>query len=110
MQYHQKVNYYLNNLINTFTYLDLTLQDTPIYGEENFNALKGLFPLSDSKGYRDLRSRKETVIEFLKYLEKFEHSQAQSVKMTFSDIFLNIKEGVSQSIDRINQYLNKNVS
>lgn len=102
--------YYLNNLINTFTYLDLTLQDTPIYGEENFNALKGLFPLSDSKGYRDLRSRKETVIEFLKYLEKFEYRQPQSVKITFPDIFLNIKDGVSQSIDRINQFLNKNVS
>lgn len=100
--------YYLNTLINTFTYLDLTLQDTPIYNEESFYNIKSEFPLSDSKGLRDLKSRKETVMHFLQYLQNFEKTQGYNVKTTFLDTFDNIKSGVDKGLERINQFLNKN--
>lgn len=100
--------YYLNNLIKTFTYLDLCLQDTPVYDKISFSSIKSLFPIFDNKGYRDLKSRKETVLEFLNYLEKFEQKLAQNVKLQFPDILESIKIGVQPGIDRIEYFLQKN--
>ena len=67
--------YYLNELKNRFFYIDLILQDTPIYDIEIFSKIKSEFPLADGKGYRNLNYRKNCVNYFLEYLRKQETTE-----------------------------------
>lgn len=67
--------YYLNELKNKFVYLDLILQDTPVFNIDYFNKLKGEFPLSNEKGYRDLKRRVDTTLIFFEYLKEQEEKE-----------------------------------
>ncbi|QCX39419.1 hypothetical protein FF125_13595 [Aureibaculum algae] len=60
--------FYIKSLVNKFYYLDLILQDTPIYDDEFFNKLCEVFPDSDEYGNRSLEKRKKSVELFIKYL------------------------------------------
>lgn len=64
--------YYLKYLLGTFNYIDLVLQDTPIYDTEYFKQLQGAFPISDKGGRRDIKGRLTTVKLFIAYLTKEE--------------------------------------
>lgn len=61
--------YYFNEMFFRFHYLDLVLQDTPIYDEVWFQRIKENFTRSDNSGNRDIYLRKQTVDLFIKYLE-----------------------------------------
>lgn len=74
----QAGNFYITKLITRFHYLDLILQDTPIFDEFYFERLKEVFPEVDSYGERDIQDRLITVTTFIEYLKKmewFDHSK-----------------------------------
>ena len=74
----QAGNFYITRLMTRFHYLDLILQDTPIYDEFYFERLKEVFPEVDTQGERDIQYRLITVTTFVEYLRKmewFDHSK-----------------------------------
>ncbi|MEQ9217895.1 MAG: hypothetical protein RLO17_07635 [Cyclobacteriaceae bacterium] len=73
--------YYLKMLLNSFHYIDLVLQDTPIYDPHYFNLLQEAFAHSNKKGIRDLGERIESTQVFMEYLknqEKEDHIRNDS--------------------------------
>lgn len=64
--------YYIKELINRFHYIDLVLQDTPIYDDQYYEQLLNVFPQSDHSGNRDINARVNCVKIFLDYLKKQE--------------------------------------
>ena len=64
-----KGHHYINSLIFEFPYIELILQDTPIFDSAMFEEIKNSFPLAYNNGKRDLRMRVEVVEKFLAYLE-----------------------------------------
>lgn len=68
-----KGHYYLNSVISTFVYLDLVLQDTPIFDTNVFVKLRSTFPhATDGTGRRDIERRMACVKHFVEYLKKRE--------------------------------------
>jgi len=76
-----KGKYYLETLLTRFSYMELCLQDTPIYGENNFNKIRENFPLSNENGKRNLSRRYENVLLFIKYLEEREKIELNTKKI-----------------------------
>lgn len=102
--------YYLKSLINRFHYIDLVLQDTPIYSEKSFNDITNVFPDSDEFGNRDLNRRKLTVETFLSYLidqEKFDKKFASNYEDNFImfDVVKDIKLGLKNDLKRISRVI-----
>ncbi|RKS97977.1 AAA family ATPase [Chryseobacterium defluvii] len=97
--------YYYKELIKRFHYIDLVLQDTPIFSQEYFSKIKSVFPLSDNKGLRDLKARVETVKEFVNYLNKEENRQAVGVFNMFGKPLDYINEQLNADILRIESKL-----
>ncbi|MDN3674349.1 ATP-binding protein [Flavobacterium branchiarum] len=64
--------YYLKSLIGRFHYIDLILQDTPIYDDDFYNDLAKVFPDSEENGNRNLSQRKLSVEKFVDYLSSQE--------------------------------------
>lgn len=64
--------YYLKSLIGRFHYIDLILQDTPIYDDNFYNDLAKVFPDSEENGNRNLSQRKLSVEKFVDYLSSQE--------------------------------------
>lgn len=64
--------YYLDELICRFHYIDLVLQDTPIFSQLDFEKIKMNFPYTTEKGKRDLYKRKQVVEYFISYLSSQE--------------------------------------
>lgn len=94
--------YYIKDLINHFHYLDMVLQDTPIYINEHYSKIRTVFPLADEKGKRNMEQRISTVKEFLHYLEIQEKKQAKAILNRFGSIVEAIKNnGLNQDIERI---------
>lgn len=94
--------YYLKELKNHFHYLDLILQDTPIFDSESFSKIKSAFPKSDERGKRNLSERLKTVKYFVDYLELQEKKQASSLLSRFGSIVDDIRmNGLNQDIERI---------
>lgn len=84
--------YYIQNLINHFHYIDLVLQDTPIFNNEDFHNIRTAFQTCDVNGKRDMKNRIEVVKTFIDYLEKKEHSQEPlSLKKKYGGIIEKIK-------------------
>jgi GTPase SAR1 family protein len=71
-------NYYLNELLNRFHYIELVLQDTPVYDEHLFAEIRKVFPKSDTNGSRDLLMRKQVAETFLDYLKQQESKEITS--------------------------------
>ena len=67
--------YYLNDIINKFYYIDLVLQDTPIFSQEVFNNIRSNFALRNSDYKRDMSKRISTVKLFMEYLRQEEQKQ-----------------------------------
>ncbi|MCW3110412.1 MAG: hypothetical protein JWQ09_4918 [Segetibacter sp.] len=61
--------YYLNDLINSFHYLDLVLQDTPIFVKSHYDLLIDTFAKSDNYGNRNIVKRLKSVDAFINYIE-----------------------------------------
>ncbi|MDP3150030.1 MAG: hypothetical protein Q8N83_12985, partial [Ignavibacteria bacterium] len=75
--------YYLDNL-GRFYYLELALQDTPIFDPQIYTNILKNFPFVDDEGFRDLKKRIKVVNSFFLYLhhqEKYERSRYFSSKL-----------------------------
>jgi len=65
-------NYYIDELIYNYSYLDLTVQNTSFYDNKFFQKIISGFPVSDKYGNRDLTKRLNTAKLFLDYLKSQE--------------------------------------
>lgn len=101
-----KGHHYINTLMTNFSYIELVLEDTPIFNEEYFNKIKSEFPLSDDTGKRDIYKRVAVVESFLKYLENEEKSETLESKIFGRSITNKINYGVSKDISRIKRKYN----
>lgn len=70
--------YYINNLINTFAYLDIILEDTLIYDENFYDEMLANFSPPDALGKKIIHKRLKTVKIFIEYLKKQEFSEHQN--------------------------------
>ena len=100
--------YYFNDFIWRFTYIDLVLQDTPIYSEEQYKAIKNIFPAADERGKRPLDRRLQTSQAFIEYLISREQVEAQAVVSRFglvvSDVLLpRFQENIRLVENRLNR-------
>lgn len=93
--------YYFKELIKRFHYIDLVLQDTPIFSQEHFEKIKSVFPISDSNGIRILSDRVEAVNAFINYLTDEENKQASSLIKTFGKPLDFINENLKPDIEKI---------
>lgn len=93
--------YYLKKLFYRFHYIDLVLQDTPIYDDDSFDVITSLFPDSDEYGNRDLKNRKKTVLSFLEYMKKKEIIDMKFAS-NFEDksIMINVNELIETAIKK----------
>ncbi|MFT6500204.1 MAG: hypothetical protein ACJASQ_000311 [Crocinitomicaceae bacterium] len=92
--------YYLNRLMGKFHYLDLVVQDTPIYDDEFYDKITQVFPDSDENGNRNLQARKTTVEEFVNYL-KSQAKKDKKFESNFTDdiIMFDIGERIQGSVN-----------
>jgi hypothetical protein len=72
--------YYIKSLIGRFHYIDLILQDTPIYDDEFYKELAKVFPDSEENGNRNLNQRKLSVEKFVDYLTSQELSDKKFIE------------------------------
>ncbi|WP_338814352.1 hypothetical protein V9L05_03170 [Bernardetia sp. Wsw4-3y2] len=73
-----KGRYYIDDLINRYVYIELCLQDTPIFYKEYYSKIKDIFPMANDKGKRNIIKRYETVEFFLDYLKHREKEELGS--------------------------------
>ncbi len=98
-----KGKYYLETLLTKFSYMELCLQDTPIYGEDNFNKIRETFPLANENGKRSLSQRYENALLFLKYLEDREQNELNRKQIT-----TNMKiNGLTSGLNRVKRTIEK---
>lgn len=90
--------YYMKELIMRFHYIDLVLQDTPIFSQSHFEKIKSAFPESDANGHRNLSERTETVKAFMDYLLSEQEKQAIALTKVFGN-----------PVDYINETLRKDI-
>jgi GTPase SAR1 family protein len=72
--------YYITELKNRFHYLDLIVQDTPIFSETHFEKIRSSFPLSNMEGKRSLPKKIETVKAFIQYLKEAEDKESVEIE------------------------------
>lgn len=65
--------YYIREILSEFYYLDLVLQDTPIFINEYFDKIKASFPRFGSNENSNIISRCNTVEIFIAYLQSCEN-------------------------------------
>jgi len=96
-----KGHHYINTLINNFSYIEMTLEDTPIYDEEFFNQMKSVFPFSDENGKRNLKGRVAVAEKFIEYLANEEKLETVESELLSKNIVSGIQWGSKRDIDRI---------
>ncbi|MEY8759912.1 hypothetical protein [Chryseobacterium tongliaoense] len=104
--------YYLKSLINKFHYIDLILEDTPIYDETEFEKLCGSFPDSDEYGNRNLEHRKITVSNFIEYLAKEENKDKKFIpnfenKIIMFDVNEYLVSNMAKDVERIEKVIKR---
>jgi hypothetical protein len=70
--------YYINNLINTFVYIDIILEDTLIFDENFYDEILCNFSPPDASGKKLIHKRLKTVKVFIEYLKKQEFNEHQN--------------------------------
>ncbi|MFC1785528.1 hypothetical protein ACFL0J_07880 [Candidatus Neomarinimicrobiota bacterium] len=100
--------YYVQTLKNSFHYIDLILQDTPIFNQSSFSKIKKAFPLANSDGKRSLKKRLNNVKAFLNYLKNEEKEESKYIIKNFGNITKEIYDnGLSEDIGRIEKAINR---
>ncbi|AUD03272.1 ATP-binding protein [Spirosoma pollinicola] len=97
-----KGNYYVKSLIPTFAYMDLIVQDTPIFDDDFYTRIRKSFPLADDTGKRSLYLRKlvvERFVEYLKYQEKKETFDNEIVSNRIVENLLN--NGLENDLNKL---------
>lgn len=100
-----KGHHYINTLMNNFSYIEMTLEDTPIYDEEYFSQMKSIFPFSDESGKRNLKGRVVVVEKFIEYLDSEEKLETIESELLAKGIVSGIRWGCRRDINRINRKL-----
>lgn len=78
-----KGHYYITKLINRFYYIELILQDTPLFEKDIYNNLVQKFPIPEkSNGKKDMKVRVEVVQIFIQYLEEVERKKNNALLQT----------------------------
>jgi len=94
--------YYVNVLKNKFHYLDLVLQDTPIFDDNSYMLLTTNFPKSDVNGKINLRGRSLVVRQFHDYLTEKEKTENNGDYNIFRGITQEMKDqGMKEDMKRI---------
>lgn len=93
--------YYYKQLVREFQYIDLVLQDTPIFIEDYLNKLRELFPKSNENGKRNLYARIETAKKFIDYLDEHEKNKPQALIKFFGDLSAEIRNAILADIATI---------
>lgn len=96
-----KGHHYINTLLNNFSYIEMTLEDTPIYDEDFFSQMKSVFPFSDEKGKRNLRGRVAVAEKFIEYLSNEEKLETVESELLAKNIVSGIRWGSIRDIDSI---------
>jgi len=97
----RKGHYYVNVLVNKLPYVEMALEDTPIFSNDVFSNIKTLFPKSDNYGKRDLRKRVEVAKMFIEYLNNEEKSQMIETRIYTRSIVKEIELGTKGDVDQI---------
>ncbi len=97
--------YYFKELIKRFHYIDLVLQDTPIFSKEYFEAIKSDFPMSDNNGFRNLNNRVESVKRFIEYLTEQENKQSIAIIKSLGKPLDYLKDNLNIDIQKIESKL-----
>ncbi|WP_251622768.1 hypothetical protein [Odoribacter lunatus] len=71
--------YYIAHLINTFSYIDLIAQDTPIFDKDKFELIRSVFPLCDKNSKRNMNERLKFVETFIEYLSSLEQTLCPNI-------------------------------
>ncbi|WP_300284945.1 P-loop NTPase fold protein [uncultured Alistipes sp.] len=102
-----KGHHYISSLLYDFSYIELTLQDTPIYDSISFEKIKKNFPMADNYGKRDLSQRVLVAQNFIDYLKKEEVSE-KSIPLlpSTANISVKIESEIQPDIQRIGRKLN----
>jgi GTPase SAR1 family protein len=90
--------YYLSFLLTEFFYIDLILQDTPIFSDEFYNRIASEFPTAKNDGKRDLVKRVQVALDFIDYLESMEAIQPTVIKKAYGNICPLIKKKLSRDM------------
>lgn len=95
--------YYLVDIINNFYYIDMILQDTPIFDQDAFNQIKANFAYRNTDNKREMNRRLLSVKLFMDYLEKEEQKSCpQSIIRSYGSIINQIYSNkLSDDISRI---------
>src|SRR5690606_30063800 len=95
--------YYFKELVTRFHYIDLVLQDTPIYDEEMYKIIKTSFPKYGTHGKRSLQGRLNTVRNFMKYLESKHNGQPKNLILVYGNMIDHIQTGLNSDLAGIEQ-------
>ena len=96
-----KGHHYINTLINNFSYIEMALEDTPIFNDVAFAKIRSSFPLSDDYGKRNIYNRVAVVEDFLAYLQQEEKTETLESEIFGKGIISQIKYGANKDISRI---------
>lgn len=104
--------YYLQELICRLHYIDLVLQDTPIFSKEHYEKIKSHFPYyhktNDGSMTRSLEERKRVVEIFLDYLRGEEDKELSNSLSLSSEEKVIFQESIVDYI--LNEKLNKELN
>lgn len=101
-----KGHHYINSLLNKFSYIEMALEDTPIFDGAFFNDIKSIFPLSDNNGKRNLKKRVDVVEKFIEYLKSEENLETIESNVFAKNIIRGVELGAKKDIERIKRKLN----
>ena len=102
----RKGHYYINTLINKLPYIEMTLEDTPIFNSEFFESIKTIFSQN-----RYPEQRIDIAKKFIEYLGSEEKSEIAESHIPTKSIVRAMEHGTNQEIERIErsrQMVNKN--
>lgn len=101
--------YYIEHLINSFSYIDLIAQDTPIFDKTIFELIRSVFPLCDMNSKRSLKERLTFVEHFIEYLDSIENTLSPLILIRkYGSVVSNIKaNGLTANIEKIKKTIDK---
>lgn len=101
--------YYITEIINNFYYIDMVLQDTPFFSQDEFNLIKSNFAYRDADHKRDIAKRLLSVKNFMSYLKAEENKTcALSIMKAYGSIVDQINSSkLGEEILRIERSVSK---
>jgi len=94
--------YYINTLCCNFGYIDLVLQDTPIFDTDEYSKIRQSFPVDKGHDKRNLLKRKETVVFFMDYLRKQENKEIIEGENSLNNIIRSIYDnGLQKELSKV---------